>query len=188
MTNSNKKILIIDDHDETRETYVELFKKSGFDVIEAKDGIEGLDKVTSEEGIDVIFTGIIMPRMDGFQLMQALKKNTSTANIPVFINSHLGREEDRKKAMELGAKDFIVKGMTPLNEAVKIILRQLGSEKYLLKINHLELDGQKFIQDLNLPEELACDNCGSGIAINLIPQGTGEFKATLECSSCKKQF
>ncbi len=189
MTAENvKKILIVDDHDETREIYVNLFKKSGFEVIEAKDGIEGLDRATSEEGIDVIFTGIVMPRMDGFQMMEALKKNTTTSNVPVFMNSHLGREEDRKKALEMGAKDFIIKGMTPPSEIVKKMLHQLGEKNYMLKINPLEIDGQQLIQDFNLPDNLICDNCGSSLAVKLISQGEKDFRAELICPSCHKRF
>lgn len=183
-----KKILIVDDHEETRETYVNLFKKGGFDVIEAKDGIEGLDRATSEDGIDAIFTGIVMPRMDGFQMIEALKKNTSTSGIPIFMNSHLGREEDREKALSMGVKDFIVRGMTPPNEIVKKILYQTGSKSYVVKIDPFEIDGQQLIQDLNLPDNLICDNCGSSLAVKLSYQSDDNFRASLLCPDCHKRF
>ena len=189
MTDENKKkILIVDDHDETRETYVNLFSRNDFDVISAKDGIEGLDRATSEEGIDVIFTGIVMPRMDGFQMVEALKKNAATSGIPIFVNSHLGREDDREKAMELGAKDFIIRGMTPPNEIVQKILHQLGERSYIVKVDPFENDAQKLIQDFNLPDNLICNNCGANLAVKLNSKGDGGFSAKLLCPDCHKRF
>jgi len=72
MEELQKKIIIVDDDDETRTAYAEIFRNKGFKVLEARDGVEGLDIATSEEGIDAIFTGIVMPRMDGFQMIEAL--------------------------------------------------------------------------------------------------------------------
>jgi len=86
------KILIVDDDVMTREMYVNVFKQSGYEVFEAGDGVDGLD-VASRELPDVIFTGIIMPRMSGFELMEALRKAVATSKIPVVISSHIGREE-----------------------------------------------------------------------------------------------
>ncbi len=183
-----KKILIVDDDEDTRTTYASVFSKNGFVVVEANDGIEGLDKATSEEGIDVIFTGIIMPRMDGFQMMEALKKNTVTSNIPIFMNSHLGREDDRGKALALGAKDFIIKGIIPPNEVVTKILHELGEKSYVLKVDPFEMDGQQLIQDFSLPDDLVCDNCGANLAVQLDSRGENYFHARLLCPSCHKRF
>lgn len=188
MGNDNKrKILIIDDDEEIREIYVNVFRQKGWHVLEAQDGIEGLDVATSEEGIDVIFTGIIMPRMDGFQMMEALKERTSTSNIPVFINSHLGREEDRKKAEKLGAVDFIVQGRISPAEAVQKITYQLSGKSYLLKVDPYELDAQKIINDLDFPEEFKCRNCGAALAVEITP-AEKDFKAKFICSSCEKEY
>ena len=107
MPDNNYKILIVDDADVIRETYAQIFKQKKAQVISAKDGVEGLDLATKEMP-DVIMTGIIMPRMDGFQLIKALKENVQTSEIPIAILSHLGREDDRKKAEELGIVNFIV--------------------------------------------------------------------------------
>lgn len=185
--NNNKKILIIDDDEDTRSIYVDVFKKNDFEVIEASDGVEGLDKATSEEGIDVIFTGIIMPRMDGFQMIEALKERTETANIPIFINSHLGREDDKKKSDELGVEGFIIRGVVSPAQAVRKILHQLDGEEYDLKIDPLDLDGQEFIKKFNFPEEFLCDNCGKALVINVRAEKDG-FKGKIKCSGCGKVF
>ena len=109
------KILIIDDDDTIRESYALKFRQEKFEVISAKDGVEGLD-LAHKEKPDIIFTGIIMPRMTGFELMGALSKEVSTSEIPVVISSHLGRKEDDQRAKELGAKDFIIHGEVTLNQ------------------------------------------------------------------------
>lgn len=184
------KILIVDDDDETRSTYAEILRNHNFNVIEAKDGVEGLDTATSESGIDIIFTGIVMPRMDGFQFIRAMKENMATANIPVVVNSHLGRETDRKIAQELGAVDFIVRGtITPAQAVQRIIKHTNKGKKYLLKLEPFALDGQTFIEDLRLPKEFKCDNCGGDLALNAsIATSENAIEGKIKCSNCDKQF
>ena len=63
------KMLLVDDDVDTQSLYAEVFRAAGFEVREAKDGLEGLDMATAERP-DVVFTGIIMPRMDGFALTE----------------------------------------------------------------------------------------------------------------------
>ena len=189
MANKEKgRILIVDDNDEIRSTYSELLKKGGFDIVEAKDGVEGLDYATSKGEIDLIFTGIIMPRMDGFQLIEALKKNTTTANIPVVVNSHLGREEDRKAMFDLGARDFIVQGVITPSEVVRRIVSALGKGEYMLNVDPKALDAQQFIFDYKYPADFKCDNCGADLAVGVSFDKEKSFSAGVKCSGCKKIF
>ena len=104
-----KKILVADDDFEQRDLYLELFRANGFAVVSADDGLEALEKALKEKP-DLVFTGIVMPRMDGFELIHNLRNNVVTANIPVVMFSHLGREEDKEKARALSHVDFMVKG------------------------------------------------------------------------------
>jgi len=134
------KILIIDDDNEVRKQYVDLFRKNDFEVLEAKDGVEGLNIVKAEEGIDVIFTGIIMPRMDGFKLISILKEDKMTANIPVVVNSHLGKEEDKEKSSGV-AKEYELtpifvaeeKKESTFSYSIEGVLLYVRSSKYLSK-------------------------------------------------------
>lgn len=104
-----QKILIADDDAEQRELYAELFRENGLGVTEAPDGLMALDLALKQK-FDLIFTGIIMPRMDGFELIRNLRNNVATALTPVMMFSHLGREEDRQKAIKLNRVTFVVKG------------------------------------------------------------------------------
>lgn len=181
---SKKKILIIDDDAPTREMYAEIFKKAGYEILDAEDGVVGLDKATKELP-DIIFTGIIMPRMDGLTLMEALKKNVSTANIPVVISSHLGREEDQKKAKELGAKDFIIRDMMSPNE----VLRRINSVFSLegnLQFDAYSLDAPKIAKGLSLNGNFQCMECDEKMVlrIKLANDQQGTFEAHFICPNC----
>lgn len=149
------RILLIDDDDETREVYVELFRQAGFAVEEALNGVEGLEKINANRP-DIILTGIIMPQMDGFTLVEALKKNVVTASIPVVFLSHLGRQEDEERSKEIGVSDFIVRGITPLPEVLARIKMLLSTTEYLLAIDPTLYDGVRFARDMSLPENLVC--------------------------------
>ncbi|MFH0969109.1 MAG: response regulator [Patescibacteria group bacterium] len=180
------KILFVDDDVPTREMYADVFKNAGFQVTEAGDGVEGLDKATTESP-DVIFTGIIMPRMDGFSMMEALKKNLATANIPVIISSHMGREEDRQRANVLGAKYFVVRGFTSPKEVVeKVKSLFLGEKEYRLELNKYSLDAQKLAQDRGLNNKFQCLECDDELILKIITGNKKEegMEAYLICPSC----
>lgn len=104
-----KRILVADDDFEQRDLYLELFRGQGFEVISANDGLDALEKALKDKP-DLVFTGIIMPRMDGFELIRNLRNNIATADTPVIMFSHLGRESDRKNAQTLYRVEFVVKG------------------------------------------------------------------------------
>lgn len=186
-----KKILIVDDNDQIREIYADVFRKNGFEVLEAKDGVEGADKATSEDDLAAIFTGVVMPRMDGFQMLEILKKNALLAAVPVFINSHLGREEDRKKAESMGLDGFFIRGTispTEICQKVKDRLNQDQGKKYLLNLNPWEIDGERFVEENGFPSDLKCDNCGAALAIELEANEKKISQAQIKCPNCDKRF
>ena len=148
-------ILLVDDDNETREVYVELFRKAGFSVDEAHNGLEALEKI-NEKKPDLILTGIIMPQMDGFMLVEALRKNIVTASIPVIFLSHLGRQEDEERSREMGVNDFIVRGITPLPEVLSHAKMLLSTTEYLVALDPKSYDGQRFARDMGLPENFMC--------------------------------
>jgi two-component system chemotaxis response regulator CheY len=180
------KILLVDDDKATRVTYADVFKSAGFEISEAVDGLEGLEKATANPP-DVIFTGIIMPRMDGFSLMEELKKNVSTANIPVIVSSHMGREEDRQKANVLGARYFVVRGFTmPKDVLGKVKALFAGGKEYKLEINAYSMDAPRLAQDLGLNNDFQCLECNEKMIIKLISKDDKEegMEAHLICPSC----
>jgi PleD family two-component response regulator len=184
----NYKILIVDDDVEARSLYVEIFKSEGFDVTEAVDGVDGMDKATANTP-DVIFTGIIMPRMDGFGLKEALAKNVATSNIPVVMSSHMGREEDRKRAMEIGIRDFFVIGMVTPREVVARILDLFGAEKYKLKLKTTDGDISRLVRDLKLKGDFSCLVCGEELILDfkITNVENREFAGKIICPKCEAE-
>lgn len=179
-------ILVVDDDDFTREMYTEVFRNAGFQIYEAKDGVEGLD-VATREVPEVVFTGIVMPRMDGFSLIEALKKNTITSKIPVFMSSHLGREEDKKRSVQLGARDFIVRDMTSPNEVVEIVTRVFAEGgEYVVQFDPFALDAQRLARDINLNENFQCMECNDRMSLKFRVDRSDRdwYKAKFFCTKC----
>lgn len=178
------KILIVDDNDVIRETYLQVFREKGFETIGAVDGVEGIDFATKEKP-DVILTGIIMPRMDGFQLISALRENIDTKDIPIAIISHLGREEDRRRAKEMGIENFIVQGsMTPREVVDKLKNLIVTSNSFQISFDYFSWDAPMLAKKMDLPG-FECPNCHNKMILELTPKAEGKgFDAFFKCPKC----
>lgn len=180
------KILLVDDDDAVREMYSEIFRNHDMEVSEAKDGMEGLEKA-GQDVPDVIFTGIIMPKLDGFGLVEALKKSVITAGIPVVISSHLGREEDKKKANLMGVRDFFVLNFTPPNEIVRRIKALfIEGGTYKIVFDTIALDAPRMARDLNLNNSFQCMECNDKMVLEMKLKDPREkvFETRLVCHKC----
>lgn len=120
------KILIIEDDKFLRELIIQKLGKEGFDVVEAGEGEEGLRKA-KEEKPDLVLLDLILPGIDGFEVLRRAKADGETSSIPVVILSNLGQRDDVDKGVELGAADYLIKAhFTPgeIVQKVKAILQQ----------------------------------------------------------------
>ncbi|MCH7551991.1 response regulator [Patescibacteria group bacterium] len=114
------KILIIEDDKFLRELLVKKVGSEGYEVVVATDGEEGL-KMAKEENPSLILLDLILPAMDGFEVLRRIKEAEETKHIPVIILSNLGQKEDIDKGVKLGAKDYMIKAhFTPGEIAKKI--------------------------------------------------------------------
>lgn len=182
--NTKVTILIVDDNDVIRETYAQVFKQKGFDVISAVDGVEGVDFATKKMP-SVILTGIVMPRMDGFQLIKTLQENVQTREIPIAIISHLGREEDRKKAQELGINEFIVQGAASVNEIVERVKSLVkDGESFRLNFDPYAWDAPRMAKTLP-GKSFNCPSCQEKMILEVTPKTEGNgYNAVLKCPKC----
>ena len=104
----NKKILLVDDEEGFLSVIKEALEIRGFDIVTAKSAIEAGLELSSKKP-DLIMMDIKMPGIDGLQACAAIKKNDSTANIPIIIVSAISEEAQVKKAHKMGIADYFVK-------------------------------------------------------------------------------
>lgn len=109
------KVAIVEDEAILAQALSVELLSSGYDVISASDGEKGLE-IIKKESPDVVLLDIMMPVMDGFEVLESLKKSKSKKKPKVIILSNLGEDSDREKAMKLGASDYYVKSSTDLSE------------------------------------------------------------------------
>jgi two-component system chemotaxis response regulator CheY len=107
-----KKILSVDDSPSVRKLVEFTLKSKGFQVASAGDGQEALE-IMAEEQFDAIILDINMPRMDGLEFLQKRGLDDAYASVPVIVLTTEGLEGDRDRAMELGARAYIVKPFKP---------------------------------------------------------------------------
>ncbi len=115
----DKKILIVDDDEFLLEMYALKFKDSGFDVDSAKGGEETLAKLREGARPDIMLLDVVMPVMDGFEVLRIAKKENLMPKTIVVILTNLGQKEDVDKGMALGADDYIVKAHFTPSEVVR---------------------------------------------------------------------
>jgi two-component system alkaline phosphatase synthesis response regulator PhoP len=114
------KILIIEDDRYISKMYQLKLSLDGFDVQVADNGRIGVEKV-KEFKPDIILTDILMPEMDGFEVIKAVRADEESKSTPILIMSNLGQEDHIQKGLELGALGYIVKSQfTPSKVVDKI--------------------------------------------------------------------
>jgi len=108
---SKKKILIAEDDFMISSMYKVKLEQDGFECFMAEDGKEAIEEF-SNHNPDLVVLDIIMPRLDGFSALKAIREKNK--NIPVLMLTNLGTQEDREKGKKLGANDYLVKAnLTP---------------------------------------------------------------------------
>ncbi len=181
-----KTIMIVDDDIDTLEMYADVFENADYNVIRAADGLEAINLV-SKHTPHVIFTGIVMPRMDGFAMMESLKQNKRTADIPVVINSHLGRETDKKQAEELGARDFIIRGFTQPREVLERIGALLLRSEYIFHFDAHGKEANKLSKDLGASNFFHCPRGQEMVLkLNVVDEKDLTFSARFSCVDVSK--
>ncbi len=115
-----KTVLIIEDDKEILELLAKKIEGSGYKVLIAQDGEEGL-RILREEKPDLVLLDIILPNVDGLELMRRKQVLPETASIPVIIISNSGAASEISQARHLGAKDWIIKTKFSLQESMEKI-------------------------------------------------------------------
>lgn len=103
-----RTVLVVDDSLTTRTLEKSILEAHGYIVRIATDGVEALDRLR-EEMVDLVITDVQMPRMDGFELLDEIKKDPRLARLPVIVVTSMGKREDQERGLALGADAYIVK-------------------------------------------------------------------------------
>lgn len=118
--NKKNKILIIEDDSFISDMYKIKLESESFEVVVAADGVQGLE-AAGKEHPDLILLDVVMPKMDGFTVLQNLKEKPEVQNIPVIMLTNLGQKDSVEKGLKLGAEDYIIKAhFTPLEVVEKV--------------------------------------------------------------------
>jgi len=123
-----ENILIIEDDAFLRELLGKKLSSSGYNVSEAIDGKKGLELVDAIKP-DLVLLDLLLPGVDGFEVLEKIKANPMTASIPVIILSNLGQKEDVDKGLKLGAADYMIKAQFTPEEII------LKVQEILKKVN-----------------------------------------------------
>jgi len=124
MTTPNKTVLVVEDKASLTQMLQFLFLSKGLDVEIAYDGVEAMEKVNTLRP-NLILLDIMMPKMDGFEVLEKLKESPDTAGIPVIMLTARKSREDMDRARELGAVEYITKPFKAV-EVVDKVLRHLS--------------------------------------------------------------
>ena len=129
---TKKKILVVEDDKFLRDLIVQKLEDEGFDVSEAVNGEEGV-KMAAEELPHIILLDLILPGMDGFAVMEEIRKSPKTKNIPIIILSNLGQKEDVERGLSLGATDFLIKAHFTPGEIIEKVKKTLLETEYFIE-------------------------------------------------------
>ncbi|KKU73989.1 MAG: Two-component response regulator [Parcubacteria group bacterium GW2011_GWA2_47_26] len=126
MPNNKTRILLVEDDTFLAGIYAHKFEAEGFEVLLATDGEAGA-KVAAKELPNIILLDILLPKMDGFEVLEKVKGDAKTKNIPVILLTNLGQKEDVDKGLKLGASDYLIKAHFMPQETVEKVKKVLAA-------------------------------------------------------------
>ncbi|WP_068826465.1 two-component system response regulator RssB [Pseudomonas sp. BMS12] len=168
MHNPSAKLLIIDDDEVVRASLAAYLEDSGFQVLQAENGLQGLE-VFEREQPDLVICDLRMPQVDGLELIRRINKLTS--EMPVIVVSGAGVMSDAVEALRLGAADYLIKPLEDLAVLEHSVRRAL--DRYQLRLENqryrekLEAANRELQASLHLLQE--DQNAGRQVQMNMLP-------------------
>jgi DNA-binding response OmpR family regulator len=139
ITEKKYRILVVEDNQENMDLLVYFLKPQGYEIITAQDGLSALKKV-EENPPDIILLDIMLPKLDGYEVCERLKRSPDTKYIPIIMLTALKELKDKVRALEVGADDFLSKPF----ENIELLARV----KSLLRLRDYHDELQKTNQEL----------------------------------------
>ena len=194
--NNKGTVLLVEDQEGFHRIYKDVFQSDGYDVLTAEDGEIGWEMVKQKKpGLVLLDLGL--PKLDEFEVLRRMREDAETKNIPVIIFSVMGERKDIKKALDMGANDYTVKGFyTPrqILSKVKSLLTQADIKKnvtaYKLLVKPGREDAVKLQEKIGLTNDYECPECKVELALEMFPdyvrQGGHWFSSRMVCPKCGK--
>lgn len=193
------KVLMIEDDPVLQKMYTGKLSMDGYEVDLARDGAEGMYKALNTNP-DLVLLDLMLPKVDGLQILAEIRKNPKTQKTPVIIMSNLGQADDATKALQLGADDYVVKLNTPPSTVIKKIQALLSQRqatdaiylsRYRIKIDTTQADPQRLARDF--PFIFFCVQCKTELILELmhdytLPGPGHRFVAQFVCPLCNTVY
>ena len=195
---SKGKILIVEDDTELRSVYADAIAASGYTVVTAEDGEQGLALAKIEKP-DLILLDIVMPKLPGFEVLKGIRADAETRDTIVIILSVIGEKGLIQKAMNMGANGYVVKGSSKPNEIIgkiQTFLTKQDIEKhtdvYRLFVQGNRGDATKLQSNTGLTKPFTCAVCNQETMLVLTPDNSHSdehwFSAHFTCPICGRPF
>lgn len=120
-----KKILFIEDESALQKTFGDILRQNNYKMVSALDGETGLRLAKSEKP-DLILLDLILPKLDGFEVLKKLREDSETKETPVIILTNLEGMKEINQAVELGATTYLVKTQYTIGEVIKKVKKAIG--------------------------------------------------------------
>lgn len=192
-----KRILVVEDTELLRRMYRDRLLQDGYEVEDAADGVAAL-ALLRDRPFDLVLLDLIMPRMGGIQVLEAVKQDPRTQSIPVIVLTNLGEEQTIETAVNLGAVDYLIKNETrpaDVAEKVKLVLQAFHATVdtdagFVVYPQPGRADVDKLVEHAALKRRLWCPACESELALELVPDAkrAGWYSARFICPSCGRTF
>ncbi|MEA5075778.1 MAG: response regulator [Coriobacteriia bacterium] len=194
---AGERVLVVEDTDLLRRMYHDRLTQDGYQVFEAPDGLAALN-LLRDQPVDLILLDLIMPRMGGLQVIEAVKADPRTHKIPVVVLTNLGEESTIEQAVALGATDYLLKNQSrpaDISEKVTLTLKAFGS-------GCTEMTAHPGFRRPDVGEVpwggaaagrtrmLWCPACEIELALRMVPDTDhpGHFDAYFVCTSCGREY
>ncbi len=130
-----KVIFIVDDDKFLLDMYTFKFKERGFDVIQSLGSVDALSKIRGGIITDIILIDVVMPSMDGFELLGIIKKENLLPQAKIIMLSNMEQPTDIERGRSLGASGYVVKASSTPSEVVEKVMTVLGGGKSFVGVN-----------------------------------------------------
>ncbi|MDO8668755.1 MAG: response regulator [Candidatus Buchananbacteria bacterium] len=122
---ANKKVLLVEDDSLLANILMDSLVREKFDAVNIKDGL-GVMEAAQKFKPDIVLLDLILPGLDGFEVLRQLKADSKLKSVPVFIISNLDSISEVKSAKALGAEDYFIKANTDIEKIIKVVKKRIN--------------------------------------------------------------